>query len=162
MSIYSGLKNKLLILKKYRQNRIRKKLNALDKNLIISGEIVVKYAPKIEIGCNCRLNEYVFLHGGGGIRIDDDVTISAFAKIISYGYDTTNWENNFITKNHIGGKIHIGRGAWIGAGAIVLPGVKITGQGVIVAAGSVVTKDFHDDFILIGGTPARILKKYKK
>lgn len=113
MSIYSGFINILLILKNYRHNRIRKKLSALDKNLKISGKIVVKCAPQIEIGRNCRLNEYAFLHGGGGIKIEDDVTISAFAKIISYGYETTDWANNCITKNHIGGKIHIGRGTWI-------------------------------------------------
>ncbi len=46
-----------------------------------------------------------------------------------------------------------GNGSWIGAGASVLPGVTI-GSRVVVAAGSVVTKDVPDD-TLVGGNPAK-------
>lgn len=44
--------------------------------------------------------------------------------------------------------------AWIGAGAIILPGVRV-GIGSIVAAGSVVTRQVPDYF-LVRGTPAKI------
>jgi acetyltransferase-like isoleucine patch superfamily enzyme len=45
---------------------------------------------------------------------------------------------------------------WIGASAIVLDGVTI-GQGAVVAAGSVVTKDVPP-YAIVGGIPAKILK----
>ena len=46
---------------------------------------------------------------------------------------------------------------WIGAGAVVLPGVTI-GQHAVVAAGAVVTNDVPE-FCLVGGVPAKIIKK---
>lgn len=46
---------------------------------------------------------------------------------------------------------------WIGARAIVLPGCKHVGKGVIIGAGSVVTKDIPD-YAIVGGNPAKIIK----
>jgi len=53
--------------------------------------------------------------------------------------------------------IVIGDNVWIGANATICPGV-ILGNGVVVGAGAVVTKSFPDN-VVIGGVPARILKK---
>jgi acetyltransferase-like isoleucine patch superfamily enzyme len=52
--------------------------------------------------------------------------------------------------------ITIGRDVWVGAGSIVLAGVTI-GDGCVVAAGSVVTKDLPP-FTIAGGVPARAIK----
>ena len=51
----------------------------------------------------------------------------------------------------------IGDGVWIGARAIILPGVTI-GEGAVVAAGAVVTKDV-DPWAVVGGNPAKFIKK---
>lgn len=56
-----------------------------------------------------------------------------------------------------GKPITIGNNAWFGAGVIVLPGVTL-GNNVVVGGGSVVTKSFGDNVVL-GGNPARIIKK---
>lgn len=53
-------------------------------------------------------------------------------------------------------KIKIGNDVWIGARVLILDGVKI-GDGVIVAAGAVVTKDVPD-YAVVGGVPAKILR----
>ncbi|WP_449603928.1 acyltransferase, partial [Paenibacillus sp. Marseille-Q9583] len=129
----------------------KKRLRAKNKNLMIFGKVIIKDADKIYIGRNCRLNDYVFLHGGGGLVIENDVTISAFSKILTLSYNTDDWESNYKSKEHIGKNVYIGPGAWIGAGSIILPGVELNGRGIIVAAGSVVNKSFNEDFILIGG-----------
>jgi len=42
--------------------------------------------------------------------------------------------------------------------AVVMPGV-ILGNDTVVAAGSIVTKSFEDGAVIIGGVPAKILKK---
>lgn len=55
------------------------------------------------------------------------------------------------------GEIIIGDDVWIGTNSIVLSGVTI-GQGSVVAAGSVVTKSFPP-YSVIGGNPARLIKK---
>ena len=66
--------------------------------------------------------------------------------------------------NHtiIGGKektapIKIGNHVWIGARATILKGVKI-GDGAVVAAGAVVTRDVPPN-TLVGGVPAKIIKE---
>ena len=51
----------------------------------------------------------------------------------------------------------IGDDVWIGANAVVLPGVTI-GSHCVVAAGAVVTKDVPDH-TLVGGVPAKLIKK---
>lgn len=51
----------------------------------------------------------------------------------------------------------VGNDVWIGHGAIIIGGVKI-GEGSIIAAGSVVTKDVPP-FTIVGGNPARVIKQ---
>ncbi len=53
--------------------------------------------------------------------------------------------------------IIIGNDVWIGMGSYIMPGVKI-GNGVTIAANSVVTNDV-EDYCVVGGTPARLIKK---
>lgn len=75
----------------------------------------------------------------------------------------------FYSKNHATGKtfsennkilerlpIEIGNDVWIGANCFILDGVKI-GNGAIVAAGSVVTKDV-ESYSIVGGVPAKHIK----
>ena len=56
-------------------------------------------------------------------------------------------------------KIEIEDDVWLGARVIVLPGVKV-GKGVVVGAGSVVTKDIPD-YSIVAGVPAKIIKSRK-
>ena len=52
--------------------------------------------------------------------------------------------------------VFIGRNCWIGAGAILLPGVHI-GDGTVIGAGSVVTKDIPANVVAVGN-PCRVLR----
>jgi acetyltransferase-like isoleucine patch superfamily enzyme len=53
-------------------------------------------------------------------------------------------------------KIEIGNDVWIGSRAIVLDGVSI-GDGAIIAAGAVVTKDVPP-YAIVGGVPAKFIR----
>lgn len=55
--------------------------------------------------------------------------------------------------------VYISDDVWIGGRVIILPGVHI-GKGVIIGAGSVVTKSVPD-YTIVGGNPAKVLK-YRK
>lgn len=52
--------------------------------------------------------------------------------------------------------INIGNDVWIGARAIIMDGVNI-GNGAVIAAGAVVTKDVPP-YAIVGGVPAKIIK----
>lgn len=54
-------------------------------------------------------------------------------------------------------EVIIGNDVWIGARVIILPGCKI-GNGVVIGAGAVVTKDIPD-YSVVGGVPAKVIKK---
>ena len=58
-----------------------------------------------------------------------------------------------------GGKpIHVGDGCWIGTRVTLLGGVRV-GQGSVIAAGAVVTKDVPENS-LVGGVPARLIRNF--
>ena len=52
--------------------------------------------------------------------------------------------------------VEIGNDVWIGVNAVILDGVKI-GDGAIVAAGAIVSKDVPP-YAIVGGVPAKILR----
>jgi virginiamycin A acetyltransferase len=51
----------------------------------------------------------------------------------------------------------VGNDVWIGMNAVIMPGVKI-GDGAIIGANSVVTKNV-EPYTVVGGNPATIIKK---
>lgn len=55
------------------------------------------------------------------------------------------------------GKVIIGHDVWIGANSCILPGIKI-GNGAVIGANSVVTRDVGD-FEIVAGNPAQIIKR---
>jgi maltose O-acetyltransferase len=76
------------------------------------------------------------------------VSIGPEASILTLGHDPQS--PDFADR---GGAVTIGDRAWIGFRALVLPGVTI-GEGAVIAAGAVVTKDVPP-YTIVGGNPAR-------
>jgi maltose O-acetyltransferase len=102
----------------------------------------------VTIGNNCVINREVYLDGRVGVTIGNNVNVSLQVCILSLHHD-----HNSPTFPAIGSPVTIRDHAWIGARAIILPGVTI-GEGAVVAAGAVVTRDVGD-FEVVGGVPAK-------
>ena len=81
------------------------------------------------------------------IHIGDNVSIGPEATILTLGHDPRSpiFEDK-------GGPVKIGDRAWIGYRAIILPGVEI-GEGAVVGAGAVVTRDVPP-YTIVAGNPA--------
>jgi len=77
-----------------------------------------------------------------------DVSIGPEASILTLGHDPQS--PNFADR---GGPVTIGDRVWIGYRALVMPGVSI-GEGAVVAAGAIVTKDV-EPYTIVAGNPAR-------
>ena len=109
--------------------------------------------PKgLELKDNVAVGWFVDLDARGGIFVDHDTNLSSHTKFItgSHDIDDSNYTASFKP-------IRIGHHCWVGTGAIVLQGVTI-GDGAVVAAGAVVTKDIPP-YEVWGGVPAKFIRK---
>jgi len=116
---------------------------------------VVMFSPwKINVG-NCSIIHFdSFLDGRGILDIGNNVDISFGVKIFTEQHLTDSDSYETIAK-----KVVVNDYVVIGAYSIILPGVKV-GEGAVVAAGSVVTKDV-EPFTVVGGAPAKFIKGRK-
>jgi acetyltransferase-like isoleucine patch superfamily enzyme len=96
-----------------------------------------------------------YIQGSGKIFIGDYTQIAPNVCIISGNHDL------YDTRNKINKEVIIGKYCWLGAGVIVLPGV-VLGDFTIAAAGSIITKSFIEGYCVIGGNPAKEIKKLEK
>ena len=114
-----------------------------------------------DFGKNIHLGSNVFINAGckfqdqGGIYIGDDVLIGHNVVLATLNHD----ENPENRANLIANPIRIGNKVWIGYNATILPGVSV-GDGAIIAAGAVVTKDVGENSI-VAGVPAKFIRKVK-
>ena len=142
-----------------RINKVKELVNSCGEGLEVFGDIKIYSGECIDIGSKCKLNDQVYLNARSGIKLGDDVTISYGAKIVSTGYDLEEWIETGEKTHFVDKPISIGNHCWIGAGAIILPGVTISGEYVVVAAGAVVTKDILENKVVVAGNPAKIIKR---
>jgi acetyltransferase-like isoleucine patch superfamily enzyme len=102
----------------------------------------------------------VIASGQGGIFLGDNVLIAPHAILVTGNHDLENVDTPLIEHEYRGLPIHIGSNVWIGANAVILGGVTI-GDGSVVAAGAVVTKDV-EPYSIVGGVPAKELRKINR
>lgn len=104
----------------------------------------VQFGPHCRIQCDIEFGNSVLIASNVAFVGKDDHITSLPGKTI--------WDSGR-------GDLHktfVGNDVWIGHGVVILAGVKI-GDGAIVAAGSIVTKDVAPCTI-VGGNPARFIK----
>ncbi len=88
------------------------------------------------------------------VEIEDDVFLTRGVVIVAHFTPTPFLRKYMGTELK---KVRVGRGTYIGVSAIILPGVTI-GEGCIIGAGSVVTKDVPP-YSVAAGNPARVIRK---
>lgn len=103
---------------------------------------------RVSIGNGTVVNQKCLIYTSGGLVIGNNVSISAEVALITGTHDIN--DPNFPSDYR---PIVIDDYAWIGTRAMVLQGVTI-GQGAVVMAGAVVTKDV-EPFAVVGGVPAK-------
>lgn len=110
------------------------------------------WAPwNLELASNIAIDDDVNLYSVAQIKIGTKVAISREAFLCTASHDITKPNRPLVVA-----PITICDGVWICARAIILPGVTV-GEGAVIAAGAVVTKDVPP-WSVVGGNPARIIK----
>lgn len=120
----------------------------IGKKSIINMQSYIWSYHKIRVGSSTHINHGCFLDGRGCIDIGDSVSISHNVSIVTGTHDVNS--SSFADSTL---PVRIENHAWIGINATILPGVLV-GEGAVVAAGAVVTKDV-EPFSIVGGVPAK-------
>jgi len=104
---------------------------------------------RLEIGKYCSIAGQVQILLGGNHRHD---WMSTFP-FEAHGPDTSKGKNSRWAKQP---GVIVGNDVWIGLNVMIMSGVRI-GDGAVIAAGSIVTKDVFP-YAIVAGNPAKIVK----
>ncbi|MEL6103971.1 MAG: acyltransferase [Pseudomonadota bacterium] len=125
----------------------------------ISPNAVFSNPENIQIGDGLKLGARCHLWAGPGtgrIVIGDNVLFGPEVMVTAAGYRFNDGQP--VTDQAMDeADVVIGNDVWLGTRAIVLPGVSI-GDGAIIGAGAVVTKDIPD-WAIAAGTPAKVVSQ---
>lgn len=119
------------------------------------------FQPEIVIGNGCTIRQRNHITAINSIRIGDNLLTGPDVLITDNAHGACNLENTHIRpqdrKLVSKGAVVIGNNVWIGEKASIMPGVTI-GDGAIIAANSVVTRDIPTGAVA-AGCPAKIIKQ---
>jgi maltose O-acetyltransferase len=129
----------------------------IGKKILIWPNVFITHSYNINAGDFISINYGTHIDGRGGLELGNYVMIgpNVFIGSSNHIISDSDGEARFFG-GHSPKPVKIGANVWIGANCVICPGVTI-GKNVIIAAGSIVTKDFPDS-VMVAGNPA-ILKK---
>jgi len=135
-------------------------LGAKGKGVVILPSANLANANNIFLGNYTTVNRSVYLWAGKNskIIIGDYSGLSPGTFVISSNHGIKA-NQQFKLQEHEEADVIIGRDVWVGAYSIILPGVHI-GDGAIIAAGSVVTKEVKP-YTIVAGVPAKKIGERK-
>jgi acetyltransferase-like isoleucine patch superfamily enzyme len=117
----------------------------------------VNYPERVFLGSDIYVGPYAAFNSVGGIRIGTGSVLGPFVHIYSgnhyyEGADALPFDERMVVR-----PVDIGVNVWIGGDVTILPGVRV-GEGAVVGAGALVTKDVPE-FTVVAGCPARVIKQ---
>ena len=129
--------------------------SSADEKTHINPDFRCDYGYNIHIGKNFFANFNCVILDVCEVRIGDNCMFAPGVHIYTATHPLYAAERN--SGKEYGKPVKIGDNVWVGGGAIINPGISI-GDNVVIASGAVVTKDVPDN-VVIGGNPAKFIKK---
>lgn len=126
----------------------------------LSATVSVRNGERITLGAGAQIGQGSYLWAGdnvGRIVIGDHALLAPEVFVTASNYDFDAGDGPVMALPKREADVYIGANTWLGTRVTVLAGVSI-GDGTVVAAGSVVTKDLPPG-VLAAGTPAKVLRK---
>lgn len=118
---------------------------------VVYADCEIRCPSKLSLGKGCVIGNNAILDARAGLSIGNNAVLASNVSIWTLQHDYRDPEFR-CTKEHYG-PVHIGDRAWIGPNTVILHDVTI-GEGAVVAAGAVVTKDVPP-YTVVGGIPAK-------
>lgn len=117
----------------------------------------IRYAQNVHVGRNSHINHNCCLWAGerSKVVLGNDVLMGPGVCLFTVNHNTTKG-SPMMWQERTEADIVVGDDVWLGANSVVTAGTRIA-NGVIVAAGAVVTKDVTEEDVIVGGVPARII-----
>lgn len=123
--------------------------------------IIRSHDNPVLIGEFSQVNPFCVIYGGAGVIVGNNVMIGPHTVIAAGSHE---YRNLNVPMRHAGsfdsGPIVISDDVWIGANCTIIDGVSI-GEGAVVGANSVVTKNVSA-YDIVAGCPARKISNRKK
>lgn len=138
-----------------RQTFLQQFFGSIGSYVTIKGNFNCDYGKNIYIGNGTIINYNVTILDTNRVEIGENVFIAP-GVVISAATHPLDAQRR-VSRHFQSHPIIIKDCAWIGANATILTGITI-GKNAVVAAGAVVTRDVPDN-CLVGGVPAKIIKK---
>ena len=121
------------------------------KKVIIYLGAEIRNPHRMEIGEGSIIGDNAILDARNGLKMGRNVNLSSHVSIYTMQHDHRSPVFAAPCGPHL--SVEIGDRAWLGPNTIILPGIHI-GEGAVVAAGAVVTKDVPP-FAIVAGIPAK-------
>lgn len=118
-------------------------------------QIVWLNGDRVEMGEKVGFNYGCYVNGFGGLTIGDRTIIGPYTMIHTANHEMDTGRP-IPEQGWNLGPVDIGPDCWIGMGVCILPGVTI-GEGCVVGAGSVVTRDLEPYSVAVGN-PAKPIR----
>lgn len=138
-----------------RNEILRRLLGKTGRQFLIEQPFYCDYGYNIAIGENFYANVNCVILDGAKVTFGDNVFVAPNCGFYTAGHPfDVEQRNSGLEYAH---PITIGNNVWIGAQVCVLPGVTV-GDGCIIGAGSVVTKDIPAHTLAVGN-PCRVIRR---
>lgn len=178
LSFFPGYSGRLM-----RRIIFKNRFKSLGKNFYSEIGIVITYAKNISIGHDCSFMRYssiiacensmieigdnisvnynvnINASNGGNIKIGNNVLIASNVVIRAADHIFSNKDKLIKDSGHEGGQINIGNNVWIGSNCVILKNVNI-GDGAVIGAGTIVTRDIQTNEVVVGSKQNRIKNRF--
>lgn len=155
--------------KKEKTEALKQLFGSMGNNVSVGLPFICDYGKNIHIGTNVSINMNCTFVDCNKIEIGNNILIASNVQIYTATHPvelsdrlTPNWNpdsGEYFCRTYAL-PVKIGDYCWIGGGVIILPGVSI-GEGTVIGAGSVVTKDIPANCVAVG-SPCRVIKRINK
>lgn len=128
----------------------------IGKRVVFYPGVWIMTGRNLSLGDDVDLALGVIITTDGGVSIGDRTLVGYRTQILSSNHVVPDVSRRIFDAGHVRIRVAVGADVWIGASCVILPGVSI-GDGAVIAAGSVVTKDVPPHAI-VGGVPAKVIR----